>query len=52
MKIYSKFNWLFKLLLSYLYLIHIFLLFITAHDNCLELIWIYIHIIHFKPAND
>ena len=28
------------------------LLFITAQNHCLELTWIYHHIIHFKPAND
>ena len=30
----------------------LFSVFITAHNNCLELIWIYYHIIHFKPVND
>ena len=28
------------------------LLFITAQNHCLELTWIYHHIIHFKPVND
>ena len=28
---------------------YLFSLFITAHNHCLELIWIYYHI-HFKPV--
>ena len=61
---FSKFNWLSvsitksvaestdeMIIELFIFKSYLFSFFITAHNYWLELIWIYYHIIHFKPAN-